>query len=56
MLADKGYDSQQVLDAVKKTGGEAVIPPGKHRKYQRLYDYKRYNLRNTIEHTFGFFK
>jgi len=56
MLADKGYDSQQALDAAKKTGGEAVIPSRKHGKYQRPYDRKRYKLRHAIERTFGFVK
>ena len=38
VIADKGYDSQAVVDAVEAEGGEAVIPTPKNRKVRREID------------------
>jgi transposase len=38
LIADKGYDAQEVLDAAKARRMEVVIPPKKNRKDQRDYD------------------
>ncbi len=49
VIADRGYDSQAVVAAIKKGGGEAVIPSQKNRKEQRAYDRERYKDRNLVE-------
>ena len=52
LIADKGYDSQGVLDAAKARQMEAVIPPKKNRKDQRSYDRYLYRLRHLVENGF----
>jgi transposase len=49
VIADKGYDSQAVVDAIEARGGEAVIPSLKNRKQQREYDREHYKDRNLAE-------
>ena len=49
VIADRGYDSQAVVDAVEAKGGEAVIPTRKNRKVQRDIDRERYKDRNLAE-------
>ena len=44
-IAEKGYDSQEFMAA----GIEAVIPPRKNRKIQRVYDKHLYKLRHLVE-------
>src|SRR4029078_9517404 len=46
VIADKGYDSQAVVDAIEAQGGEAVIPTQKGRAVQRAIDRERYKDRN----------
>src|SRR5262249_34679267 len=46
VIADKGYDSNQVVEEVKSRGAVAVIPPRSNRKEQRAYDSERYRDRN----------
>lgn len=53
VLADKGYDSQQIVDLVQAQGAEAVIPPRANRKIQREYDTEIYKQRNWIERAFN---
>jgi len=55
-LADKGYDSNTIVDYVIKSSAMAVIPPRKNRKIQRFYDKHLYKERHKIECLFGFFK
>ena len=49
VIADKGYDSQAVVDTIEAQGGEAVIPSLKNRAHQRDYDRERYKDRNLAE-------
>lgn len=49
VIADKGYDSQKVIDLIEAQGAVAVIPPRKNRLEQREYDRDLYKLRNVIE-------
>ncbi len=53
VIADKGYDSQAVVDAVEAGGGEAVIPTRKNRKVQREIDGGRYGDRNDLVERFS---
>ena len=49
VIADKGYDSQAVVDAIEAQGGEAVIPSRSNRTEPREYDRDRYKDRNLAE-------
>ncbi|OSQ34767.1 transposase [Thalassospira sp. MCCC 1A01428] len=53
VLADKGYDSQEILDAITAMEAVAVIPPRSNRKQQREYDKEIYKHRNVVERTFN---
>ena len=52
VLADKGYDSHQLIEAIEQTGATAVIPPRKNRKHPRDYDRELYKERNLVERLF----
>ena len=52
LLADKGYDSNAILEQAILQGMQAVIPPRKNRKEQREYDAELYKLRHLVENAF----
>jgi putative transposase len=52
-IADKGYDADHVIDRITQIGAEAIIPPKRNRKVQRLYDADLYKERNIIERFFN---
>jgi transposase len=49
ILADRGYDSDANLEAVRREGAEAVIPPKKNRKTPQNCDYALYKERHQVE-------
>jgi transposase len=49
VLADKGYDSDAIIDHVAATGAVAVIPPRSNRKTPRQCDFILYIERHRIE-------
>jgi len=49
LVADNGYDSHSLIEAVTARGIEAVIPPKKNRLVQREYDRHLYRERHLIE-------
>lgn len=49
VIADKGYDSKAVVEAIEAAGAEAVIPSLSNRKVRRDYDQERYKDRNLAE-------
>jgi transposase len=49
VIADKGYDSDAVVEAIQRAGAEAVIPPRSNRTAKRAYDADRYKDRNLAE-------
>ena len=53
VIADKGYDSNALIDVIAENQSEAVIPPRKNRKTQRAYDLHLYKERHLIECFFG---
>jgi transposase len=54
LLADKAYDARErVLDLLKKTGVQSVIPPKSNRIEQREYDEDMYKIRHLIENFFA---
>ncbi len=52
LLADKGYDSDEIAAAALARGMNPVIPPRSHRKDPRDYDRALYKLRHLVENTF----
>lgn len=52
VLADRAYDADSLHDLILEQGGEPVIPPRRHRRYQHRYDKIAYRQRWGIE---GFF-
>ena len=49
VLADKGYDSQEIIDRIISTGAQAVIPPRSNRKNLRTTDFALYAERHRVE-------
>ncbi len=56
LLADRGYDTNKILDYAQEHTIEAVIPPKRNRKNQRKYDKELYKQRHLIENTFLYLK
>jgi len=52
LIADKGYDSDAIIDLTTDQGMQVQIPPRKHRKTPRPYDTTLYRLHHRIENTF----
>ena len=52
LLADRGYDTDAMIEQAKKQGMTPVIPPKKNRKIQRAYDRGIYSLRHLVENAF----
>ena len=46
LLADRGYDSDEMVEYAKNSGIQPIIPPKKNRKVQRKYDKKLYKKRH----------
>jgi len=53
VIADKGYDTQTIVDAIESKGAEPVVPARFLRKTPRGYDRYRYKERNAIERMFN---
>jgi transposase len=53
VLADKGYDSNQILSFLQEQEAVAVIPPRSNRKTPGEYDRRLYQQRNLIERAFN---
>ena len=52
LLADRGYDSDEIIAKAISQSTQAVIPPRKNRKQQREYDEHLYRLRHLVENAF----
>ena len=52
LLADRGYDSNDIIDQAIKQGMKVVLPPKKNRKQQREYDAYLYKIRHLVENAF----
>jgi transposase len=52
LLADKGYDTDAIIEQARNQGMEPVIPPKKNRIIQREYDKELYKLRHLVENAF----
>ena len=49
LLADRGYDTDEIIECAKKSGIQPVIPPKKNRKIQRPYDKNLYKNAISLE-------
>ncbi len=56
LLADKAYDTNEIIAAATELGMEPVIPPKSNRKEKRDYDRALYRLRHLVENGFLDFK
>ena len=52
LLADKGYDSDAIVEQATAQSMSVVIPPRKNRKEQRSYDKHLYRQRHLVENAF----
>jgi transposase len=52
LLADKGYDTNEIIGYAQTLEMEVVIPPKKNRKDQRIYDKDLYKFRHLVENAF----
>ena len=52
LLADKGYDTDAIIEQAKSQGMAPVIPSKKNRKVQRDYDRELYKARHLVENAF----
>jgi len=56
LLADRAYDTNEILALAASAGIEVVIPPKKNRKEPREYDEYIYRLRHLVENAFLWLK
>ncbi|WP_027185237.1 IS5 family transposase, partial [Desulfovibrio inopinatus] len=56
LIADKGYDTQKIVDEALRRNMTPVIPPRRNRKEQRKYDKYIYKLRHLVENAFLYIK
>lgn len=52
VLADRGYDSQNLIDYIYEKGGEPTIPSKKGAKFERHCDWWLYKERHLVEKYF----
>jgi len=52
LLADRGYDSDAIVDQAISQNMKVVIPPRKNRNHMRAYDKGLYKLRHLVENAF----
>jgi transposase len=52
LFADRGYDTNEILEFAENQGMTAIIPPKKNRKVQRDYDNHLYKKRHLVENAF----
>jgi transposase len=53
LLADRGYDTDEIVQTAIIAGMQPVIPPKKNRRYQRPYDLDLYKIRHLVENAFA---
>jgi len=49
VIADKGYDSDELVKTITEQAAQAVIPPRANRTEQREYDRHLYRERHLVE-------
>jgi transposase len=56
LIADRGYDTNAIVESALQNDTIIVIPPKKNRKEQRRYDKELYKLRHRVENAFELLK
>ena len=56
LLADKAYDTNEIIATVQALGIDPIIPPKSNRREKREYDRALYRLRHLVENEFLEFK
>ena len=56
VLADTGYDTDELVNWIQQTGAVVVIPPRSNRMILRDYDTGLHKERNLVERMFGHLK
>jgi transposase len=49
VIADKGYDANDLIERIRGRGATAVIPPRSNRRVKRRYSKRLYKTRNLVE-------
>ena len=52
VFADKAYDTNDIINAIKSKNAEPVIPPKSNRKQPREFDEYLYRYRHLVENAF----
>ena len=52
LIADRAYDTNEIIEFALQSGMQVVIPPKKNRIGQRDYDEYIYTLRHLVENAF----
>ena len=52
LLADRGYDTNEIVSKALENTMQVVIPSKKNRKEQREYDKYLYKIRHLVENAF----
>ncbi len=52
LLADKAYDTNEIVDYAQEHSIDLVVPPKKNRIHQGTYDKDLYKLRHLVENAF----
>ena len=52
LIADKAYDTNEIIEMTKLSATAAVIPPKRNRKEQRDFDRHIYKQRHLVENAF----
>jgi len=53
LIADKGYDSDDIVRTAQAQNMQATDPPRKNRKHQRQYGKRLYRQRHLVENAFA---
>jgi len=56
IIADRGYDTNTIVNAANDANMKVVIPAKKNRKVGREYDKEKYKLRHVVENIFEVLK
>ena len=56
LIADRGYDTNAIIESAKQNDVIVVIPPKKNRKEQRYYSKELYKIRHRVENAFAILK
>ena len=52
LLADRGYDTNEIVSSALEAGMKVVIPGKKNRKHSGEYDAYLYRIRHLVENAF----